>query len=79
MRATAACNLAPVVDGRTLPGQSFRSGGSAISANVPLMIGSTETEVTWNASMTFDPIDDAASARAREEDRAKWMTPRRIG
>ena len=23
------------------------------------MIGSTETEVTWNASMKFDPLDDA--------------------
>jgi para-nitrobenzyl esterase len=59
MRATRGLNLGPVVDGRTLPAGPFDPVASEYSANVPLMIGSTETEVTWNVNMTFDPIDDA--------------------
>ena len=52
--------LSPVVDGRTLPAHPFDPVAPAISANVPLMIGSTETEVTWNNSVLYDPLDDAA-------------------
>jgi para-nitrobenzyl esterase len=51
--------LNPVVDGRTLPGDPFDPTAPAITANVPMMIGSTETEVTWNNSVNFDPLDDA--------------------
>jgi para-nitrobenzyl esterase len=51
--------LTPVVDGRTLPGDPFDPTAPAITANVPMMIGSTETEVTWNNSVNFDPLDDA--------------------
>ncbi|HUI76341.1 MAG TPA: carboxylesterase/lipase family protein [Bryobacteraceae bacterium] len=51
--------LNPVVDGRTLPSGPFDPTAPAITANVPLMIGSTETEVTWNNSISFDPLDDA--------------------
>jgi len=29
------------------------------SSGVPLMIGSTETEVTWSTTINLDPIDDA--------------------
>jgi para-nitrobenzyl esterase len=60
MSATRGLNLGPVVDGRTLPAGPFDPMASEFSANVPLMIGSTETEVTWNARMTFEPLDDAA-------------------
>jgi para-nitrobenzyl esterase len=70
MRATRELALNPVVDGRTLPADPFDPVASEISANVPLMIGSTETEVTWNVNMTFDPIDDAA-LHARVRDAAK--------
>jgi len=59
MRATRGLALSPVVDGKTLPASAFDPVASALSANVPLMIGSTETEITWNAQMKFDPIDDA--------------------
>jgi para-nitrobenzyl esterase len=52
--------LGPAVDGRTLPAHVFDPTASEISANVPLMIGSTETEVTWNNAVKFDPLDDAA-------------------
>jgi para-nitrobenzyl esterase len=60
MRGVQGLQLSPVVDGRTLPGGPFDPTAPAITANVPLMIGSTETEVTWNNSVNFDPLDDAA-------------------
>ena len=50
----------PVVDGKTLPEHIFDPKATAISEDVPLMIGSTETEVTWNAGQQYDPMDDAA-------------------
>jgi para-nitrobenzyl esterase len=49
----------PVVDGSTLPAHNFDPDATPISADVPLMIGSTETEVTWNVSQQYDPLDDA--------------------
>ena len=59
MRATRGLNLGPVVDGRTLPAGPFDPVASEFSANVPMMIGSTETEVTWSTTINLDPIDDA--------------------
>jgi para-nitrobenzyl esterase len=59
MRNTRGLFLSPVIDGHTLPAAPFAPVASDISANVPLMIGSTETEITWNVNMKFDPIDDA--------------------
>jgi para-nitrobenzyl esterase len=59
MREVRGLQLNPVVDGRTLPGGPFDPTAPEITANVPLMIGSTETEVTWNNSVVFDPLDDA--------------------
>jgi len=50
----------PVVDGRTLPANVFDPVATEISTDVPLMIGSTETEITWNAQQQYDPMDDAA-------------------
>ncbi len=58
MRATKRLQLSPVVDGRTLPNNPFDPVAPSITAGVPFMIGSTETEVTWNANMKFDPLDD---------------------
>ena len=60
MRSMPRFRLGPVVDGRTLPAHVFDPTASEISANVPLMIGSTETEVTWSNAVKFDPLDDAA-------------------
>jgi para-nitrobenzyl esterase len=60
MRATRGLQLGPVVDGRTLPVNPFDPTAPAISADVPLMIGSTETEVTWSTTTNYDPLDDAA-------------------
>jgi para-nitrobenzyl esterase len=52
--------LGPVVDGKTLPAHIFDPKATTISEDIPLMIGSTETEVTWNAQQQYDPMDDAA-------------------
>ena len=48
----------PVVDGHSLPASPFDPVASEISADVPLIIGSTETEVTWNVNQLYDAIDD---------------------
>lgn len=58
MRATRGLSLGPVVDGRSLPAGPFDPVASEFSANVPMMIGSTETEVTWSTTINLDPIDD---------------------
>ena len=60
MRGVPGLPLAPVTDGRTLPADPFDPVASPLSANVPFLISSTETEVTWNNSVNFDPLDDAA-------------------
>jgi len=59
----------PVVDGRTLPDHIFDPKATEISADVPLMIGSTETEQTWNANQLYDPLTDAEL----REDAARGM------
>ncbi|MEQ1949495.1 MAG: carboxylesterase family protein, partial [Bryobacteraceae bacterium] len=56
--------LAPVVDGKVIPADPFDPVASGLSADIPLIIGSTETEVTWNRNQSYDPLDDAA-LRAR--------------
>jgi para-nitrobenzyl esterase len=59
MRATRGLTLSPVVDGKTLPAGPFNPVASPLSASVPLMLGSTETEITWNAAYKGEPIDEA--------------------
>jgi para-nitrobenzyl esterase len=54
----APLRLSPVVDGRTLPAHVFDPVASPIAADVPLLIGSTETEQTWNVQTTYEPLDD---------------------
>src|SRR5437667_1834949 len=55
----------PVVDGKSLPHDVFNPTASTLSANIPLLIGSTETEVTWNLNTDYTPPADAAALRAR--------------
>ncbi len=50
--------LAPVVDGTTLPNDPFDPVAPALSANIPLLIGTTETEVTFFPNQVLDPIND---------------------
>jgi para-nitrobenzyl esterase len=53
-----ALALAPVADGRSLPGDPFDPVAPAISANVPLLIGSNATEMTL-LEPPPDAMDDA--------------------
>jgi para-nitrobenzyl esterase len=59
MRATRGLALSPVIDGRTLPASAFDPVASPLSENVPLMISSTETEITWSNTIDLNPLDDA--------------------
>jgi para-nitrobenzyl esterase len=52
-------NFGPVVDGRTIPANNFDPVATDVSIDVPLMIGSTETEQTWNANQLYDALSDA--------------------
>ena len=52
-------NFAPVVDGTTLPTDPFDPTAPELSAHVPLLIGTVETEVTFFPNQVLDPIDDA--------------------
>ena len=52
-------NFAPVTDGRTLPADPFVPVAPSISADVPLLVGCTETESTWNTQQQYDPLTDA--------------------
>src|SRR5712691_11291329 len=55
----------PVVDGKSLPHDVFNPGATTLSANVPLLIGSTETEVTWNVNTDYTPPADDGALRVR--------------
>lgn len=59
----------PVVDGKTLPAHPFEPGASALSANIPMMVGSNECEgIPYgnpdDSYWTSEPTD-AASLRTR--------------
>jgi para-nitrobenzyl esterase len=60
LKGLAGGRFGPVVDGKTLPGNPFDPTAPEISANVPLLIGTTQTEVTFFAGQQLDPIDEAA-------------------
>jgi para-nitrobenzyl esterase len=50
----------PVVDGRALPRHPFDPDAPAMSADVPLLLGSNLTERTFFSDTPLDPIDDPA-------------------
>ncbi|HET6959774.1 MAG TPA: carboxylesterase/lipase family protein [Vicinamibacterales bacterium] len=55
----------PVVDGRSLPHDVFNPAATPLSASIPLLIGSTETEVTWSVNADYTVPADAAALRDR--------------
>ena len=55
---------APVVEGDSLPASVFDPKASPLSAHVPMMIGSTETEVTWSLNTSYH-VPDENALRAR--------------
>ena len=48
----------PVMGTPSLPEHIFDPRASALAAGVPMMIGSTETETTWNENFIYDPLTD---------------------
>ena len=60
MPGSGTLPLGPVVDGRTLPADPFNPAASEISAGIPLLIGSTETEMAFMPGQPLDPMDDAS-------------------
>jgi para-nitrobenzyl esterase len=58
--ATPGLRLAPVLDGHSLPRDPFSPDASPLSADVPVLLGSVETEVTFFPNTQMDPIDDTA-------------------
>jgi para-nitrobenzyl esterase len=57
-----ALRFAPVVDGVTLPTDPFDPAAPAVSAHVPLLVGSTQDEVGFFPGTALDPIDESALA-----------------
>lgn len=51
--------IGPVVDGSVLPRSPFDPDGPAVSADVPMLLGSNLTEVTFFNNTPLDAIDDA--------------------
>jgi para-nitrobenzyl esterase len=58
--ALPGLRLAPVLDGHSLVAGPFDPSAPEMSADVPMLIGNTEFEVTFFPNTKFDPIDDAA-------------------
>lgn len=59
----SAPRFTPVVDGCSLPRHPFDPDAPDISRNVPLIVGSNATEVTFFGDTPLDPIDEAALRR----------------
>lgn len=51
--------MGPTVDGTALPSQPYDPTAPAMSADVPLIIGTTEYEAIFFPDTPLDPIDDA--------------------
>jgi para-nitrobenzyl esterase len=60
MSAVNQMRLAPVVDGRSLPRDPFDPDAPETSANVPMIIGTTETEGSFFAPPDLLSLDEAA-------------------
>ncbi|NOT44299.1 MAG: carboxylesterase/lipase family protein [Acidobacteria bacterium] len=78
--ALIATRFYPVVDGRTLPAHPFDPVAPAVSADVPLLVGATETEVTpYMTADLLEPIDQAGlRRRVRETLRVDDPTAERV-
>ena len=60
MAAMTGVRLGPVVDGRSLPRDPFDPDAPPISADIPMLIGTTETEGSFFAPTELLTLDDAA-------------------
>ena len=55
--------MGPTVDGTSLPAHPYSPTAPAISAALPLLIGTTETEANFFPDTPLDPIDDPTLTR----------------
>ncbi|HEY2646543.1 MAG TPA: carboxylesterase/lipase family protein [Candidatus Acidoferrales bacterium] len=55
----ASLRLEPTIDGLALPWGMFDFKATELSANIPVLTGSVETEVAFFPNQTLDPIDDS--------------------
>ncbi len=55
----SALKLEPTVDGQSLPWGMFDPKATELSANIPLLTGSVETEIAFFPNTPLDPMDDA--------------------
>jgi para-nitrobenzyl esterase len=58
--STRGLSLSPVTDGKSLPGDPFDPTAPVISADIPLLVGTTQFEVNFFPNTNLNPIDDAA-------------------
>ena len=67
----------PVVDGKHLPGGPFEPAAPAISANVPLIIGTNKDEMNlfFGLAPWLDGLDEAGDAQARPDVRRRSSRP----
>jgi para-nitrobenzyl esterase len=66
--ALRGLNFSPVVDGKNLPAGPFDRVSSPLSASVPLLCGSAETEVAWTRGAVIDDIDETALKQQVKQD-----------
>ena len=57
--STPGMNFGPVVDGKHLPRSPFSPDATPLSANIPLMMGSTEHETYFFPGQPIENFDDA--------------------
>ena len=69
--ATRGLRLAPVLDGWSLPRDPFWPDAPSMSADVPVLLGTVETEVTFFPGTPLDPIDDDALLARVKHGRAR--------
>ncbi|MCP5144147.1 MAG: carboxylesterase/lipase family protein [Gammaproteobacteria bacterium] len=67
MQSVGGLPLSPVVDGRILPANGYEPNAPEVSADVPMMVGSTVNETTFFLNTPLDPMDDAALMAALKQ------------
>jgi para-nitrobenzyl esterase len=75
-----------VLDGKVIPTHPFDPTGPALSANIPVLIGTTEYEVTFFPFTQYNPLDDnqlqaafKQTMRTNDEDAAKVVAAYKKG
>ena len=59
-----ALQFNPVLDGKTLIDGPFDPTAPSLSGDIPILIGTTEYEITFFPNTKYDPLDDAALKNA---------------